>query len=129
MDRKSKQQVEWSQRGGSVGTGARSKTTAVLMGYLSAGEGRSEEHGGWHEGGDQEQVTVTQAMKHREVGAASPTAGDLAGGYQSFKSGGQFMDSQDGSEPARCPDSTMRRDGHDEKVRLIQAKEIVSGHQ
>lgn len=93
MDRKSKQQMARSQRVGSVGTGVRIKNGAGLLADFAVGEGRSEEYEAWNEGGDQEQVTVTQAMKHREVGATSPTQADLAGGYQSFKSGGQFLDS------------------------------------
>lgn len=82
-------------------------------------------------------MTVTQAMRHREVGGGSPpipaggapNAADMAmpDGYNTVKS--NFMDSQNDSEPAACPDS-MKIGGagahaDNEKIRLIQAKEIV----
>jgi len=81
------------------------------------------------EGGTQDEMTVTQAMKHREVGGGPvaaggpPEAAGMAGpdGYNTMKS--NFLDSQNDSEPAMCPDSMKLGGGggqiDNEKVRLI----------
>lgn len=104
------------------------KENDTSVGTLTKQIGQLEMIDNWNEGGGQDQVAVTQAMKHREVGAGSPD-GELPGGYGSFKTNGNLTDSQNDGEPGRCPDSQLMNATDNDKIRLIQAKEIVTSHQ
>jgi hypothetical protein len=130
MDQRSNPKLgEPEQRAASGGRGSDDRAKGDAFGYGEVEQpGQLEMQEIWNEGGGQDQTAVTQAMRHREVGASSP-GGDFPGGYGSFKANSMLTDSQNDGEPGRCPDSSLRTDGVDDKIRLIQAKEIVTNHQ
>ena len=126
MDNKSNQRLDSrSQRAGTIDEGGRGKQRAASADDFV--EDYAQIEGSWNEGGGQDPAAVTQAMRHREVGGGSPGQ-EMPGGYASFKTNSNLTDSQNDGEPGRCPDSSLRTDGVDDKVRLIHAKEIIAGH-